>query len=186
MASPRTAIVGLGSVLMGDDGIGPYFARRFEAAWRFPEGVSVEDLGTPGPELANYLSGLRALLVIDAVRQAGEPGELRVYRKQQLLRHDASAGRSAHDPGLNSALLAAELIGNAPDEVTLIGVIPARIELHAGLSSTVITAMPEVELAVLGELESWGIVPERRTEPRTPDFWWLDAGSANRQPNGPK
>ncbi len=186
MTSPRTAIVGIGSVLMGDDAIGPHFARCFEAVWQTPAGVSVEDLGTPGPELSNYLSDLRALLVVDAVREAGEPGELRIYRKQQILRHGAGAGRSAHDPGLNSALLAAELLGNAPDEVTLVGVIPARIELHAGLSSTVSAALPEVELAVLDELANWGIVPERRPEPRTPDLWWLDTGSANRQPNGPK
>ncbi len=159
---------------MADDGVGPYFARGFEAAWQMPAGVTVQDLGTPGPELSTYFSGLQALLVVDAVREAGEPGQLRVYRKQQILRHNASAGRSAHDPNLNSALLAAELIGNAPEKVTLIGVIPARVELHAGLSPTVLAVLPEVELAAIDELANWGIIPERRLEPRTPDFWWLD------------
>lgn len=170
------AIVGIGSVLMGDDGAGPHFVRSFDAAWELPEGVSVEDLGTPGPEFSYYLSGLHALLVVDAIRAAGEPGEIRVYSKQQILRHDVSAGRSAHDPSLHSALLAAEFTGMAPDHVALVGVIPARIELHAGLSSTVSASMPEIEFEVLRELRNWGIEPLRRSEPRKPDLWWIEAG----------
>jgi hydrogenase maturation protease len=170
----RAAVFGLGSVLMGDDALGPYFARTFDAAWELPDTVSIEDLGTPGPELCNYLSGLDALIVIDAIRAPGEPGELRFYEKDELLRHDLSAGRTAHDPSLHSALIAARLTGDAPDQILLVGVIPAKVELNAGLSEPVAQSMPRIERAVVEQLEAWGIEPRRRRPARQPDLWWLD------------
>ncbi len=132
------------------------------------------DLGTPGPELYNYLVGHRYLLVIDAVRAGGEPGEVCRYDKQQILNRDGCDGRSAHDPCLHGALLAAELNGKAPAQVVLIGVVPARVELHAGLSPAVSDAIPDVECAVLRQLEEWGIEPRRCPEPDSPDLWWLE------------
>ena len=167
------AILGLGSVLMGDDAAGPFFVRSFEAAWELPDQVTVEDLGTPGPELVNYLTGLARLIVVDAVRATGEPGELRIYGKKELLRHDLAAGRTAHDPSLHSALLAADLAGEAPREVVLIGVIPARVELHAGLSQAVARSMSRIERAVLDQLEAWDLAPRPRVPPRAADLWWL-------------
>ena len=44
----KVKIGGIGNVLLGDDGVGPYIARMLEANYEFEEGVEVQDLGTPG------------------------------------------------------------------------------------------------------------------------------------------
>jgi len=46
------------SVLLGDDGVGPYVTRLLAALYEFEEGVEVEDLGTPALDLVDRISGL--------------------------------------------------------------------------------------------------------------------------------
>ena len=48
---PTTYVLGLGNVLMGDDGFGPAVVQAFEAEYVVGPDVSVIDLGTPGLDL---------------------------------------------------------------------------------------------------------------------------------------
>ena len=54
-------VLGLGNVLMSDDGFGPYVARVLEAFYEFPDDVEVIDVGTPGLDLTPYLGALPKL-----------------------------------------------------------------------------------------------------------------------------
>ncbi len=47
-ASFRIGVLGVGNILMGDDGIGPFLVRILEARYEFPPNVVLHDLGTPG------------------------------------------------------------------------------------------------------------------------------------------
>ena len=51
------AVFGVGNVLMRDDGVGPTVAHHLNALWKFPEGVVVDDLGTPDLGLAGRMLG---------------------------------------------------------------------------------------------------------------------------------
>lgn len=169
---PRVGILGLGSVLMGDDGIGPYAVRTLRATWDLTPHVSVLDAGTPGPDLVEYLSGYRTVLLVDALRGVGRPGEVRVYRKEALARVPILPRFSPHDPDLPQALLAAELSGEAPEEVVLIGVVPERVESGTELTPAVRGALPAIERTVLVELERLGVEPRRRPVPADAGIWW--------------
>lgn len=56
----RAAIVGVGSVLMGDDAAGPYLVRLLEARYELPPEVTLLDAGTPGPGFEDLLRGYDA------------------------------------------------------------------------------------------------------------------------------
>lgn len=169
----RVLVLGIGSVLMGDDAAGPTVARRLLAGYDFPSAVEVQDAGTPGPELAWQLGGWDALVVIDAVKAKGPPGSIHLYRKEQLLRQAPATWRlSPHDPGLREALQSADFVGDGPREALLVGVVPARVELGIGLSPAVREALPELEREVLAELARLDLPARRRDEPAAPDLWW--------------
>lgn len=167
----RIAVVGIGNVLTGDDGIGPHVARVLEAGWELPD-VEVIDAGTPGLELTAILAGVEGAVLIDAVTARGAPGELRRYDKATLLSRPPAMALSPHEPGVREALLHAEFRGTAPAAVTLVGVIPATVALGCRLSPAVQAAVPAALEAVLDALRALGVAPAPRSPPRDPDLWW--------------
>jgi len=171
-AGVRIAIIGIGNVLMGDDAVGPHALRVLEALYVLPDDVQVIDAGTPGLDLTAYFEGFERLVVVDAVKAHGTPGEVRRYDKQTILGRAPVLAMSPHDPGLREALLNAEFIGVCPEVVSLIGVIPAKVETGVGLSRPVRDAVPKVLEAVLDELHRAGVTVAPRVPPSAPDLWW--------------
>jgi hydrogenase maturation protease len=169
---PATTIVGLGNVLMADDAFGPWFVRWFEAHYELPEEIEVADLGTPGLDLYPHLVHRDVVIIADTVRSDGDPGDLRVYQRDEILKHSPQARISPHDPGLKEALLSMEFAGHLPDHVILVGVIPASTESTLGLSPQVEQALETAGSAVAHELAALGIDCTRRTEPAKLDVWW--------------
>ena len=177
----RIGILGLGSVLMGDDAVGPYAVEVLTARWTLPPEVSALDAGTPGPDLADYLVDLDAAIVVDTVRVPGESwlkgqpahaGELRIFRRNEVMALPTAPRMSPHDPDLRQALLTAELSGRAPEEVLVVGVVPGRVELGTGLSPAVRRALSAVEAVVVAELRRLGVEPVRKARAAAPRIWW--------------
>ncbi|HEX6199267.1 MAG TPA: hydrogenase maturation protease [Thermoanaerobaculia bacterium] len=186
----RIGILGLGSVLMGDDAVGPYAVELLTARWTLPPEVSALDAGTPGPDLADYLMDLDAAIVVDTVRvpgeswlkgQPGRAGELRIFRREEVMALPTSPRMSPHDPDLRQALLTAELAGRAPEEVLVVGVVPGRVELGTGLTAAVRRALPAVEAVVVAELRRLGAEPVRRARAAAPRIWWEATGESDRR-----
>ncbi|HEY5677528.1 MAG TPA: hydrogenase maturation protease, partial [Myxococcales bacterium] len=144
----KICLMGVGNVLMGDDAIGPYVLKSLEAAFDFGPDVTVLDAGTPGLDLTLFLDGFDALVVADAVQAKGKPGEVRTWRRAELLDKPLPIVMSPHEPTLREALIRLNMMGRCPREVLLVGVIPARIETGAGLSSEVRRALPIIEAQI--------------------------------------
>jgi hydrogenase maturation protease len=107
----RTLILGIGNLLMGDEGIGVHVARRLQDRGTDP-GVDVVDGGTGGFQLLEYFEGYERLIVVDAAADGQAPGTLRVIHPRYS--SDFPPTLTAHDVGLKSLLDAAELIGRKP------------------------------------------------------------------------
>jgi hydrogenase maturation protease len=168
----KVAVVGLGNVLVGDDAFGPYVVRLFEA--RFDAGTEVEvmDLGTPGLDLAPHLEGLEALIVVDTVSAEGDPGMVKLYRKDELLSRPSPPRTNPHQPGVKETLLRLEVEGAAPEDVLLIGVVPGAVETGVGMTTPVREAAEAVLEAIGAELGRLGYDLEPRRPAREPDIWW--------------
>ena len=149
-------ILGLGNVLMGDDGFGPYVIEALKAGYSFPPNVSVIDIGTPGLDLAPFLIGADAIIVVDTVRAEGPAGGVRLYRRHQILKHAPGLRLGPHDPGFKQALLTLEFAGLGPSQVLLVGAIPAMTAPTPFLSPAVRNAVPVAVSKILEELERLG------------------------------
>ena len=119
----KIAIYGIGNVLVGDDAVGPTVINLLDALWEFPEGVIVEDLGTPSLDLAGRLAGLDAVIFVDAVSAKAEPGTIRVYTRDEILKHPPGLRLSPHDPSLKETLLTVEFMGDGPKDT--------KVDAHA-------------------------------------------------------
>lgn len=152
-------ILGIGNLLMADDGVGVRIAQGLSSRYRFPSGVKVLDGGTLGLDLLPRLEGIERLLVVDAVETGDKPGTMvRLTGEDIPLALETKV--SPHQMGLKDLLTVAALQGNVPSEMVLWGVQPASIELDMVLSPDVAEKMPLLEEKVLEELRVWNIRPE--------------------------
>jgi hydrogenase maturation protease len=165
-------VLGLGNVLMSDDGLGPYVVRVLEAAYECPPGVEFIDAGTPGLDLTPYLLGARAVIFVDTVSSKGQPGEVRVYARDEILKYPPQTRTGPHDPALKEALLRVAAVDGGPADVALIGVIPHWVATGTALSPAVQEAVPRAVGAVVEALTRLGRPPRLRATPMPPDVWW--------------
>ena len=168
----KITIGGVGSVLLGDDGVGPYVAGVLEAGYRFAEGVTVSDLGTPGLDLVAHLSGIDALILIDSVKNDAPPGTVTLYRRDDILRHGPAPVRmDPHAPALSESLLIADLAGEGPSDILLIGITGEQYEVGTALSAAARLGAERAVQQVLAELDRLG---SSYSKLRTHAFsaWW--------------
>ena len=60
-------VLGIGNIILGDEGFGVRVAEYLDAHYDFPRGVQILDGGTLGIELTQYLTGTKKLLIIDSI-----------------------------------------------------------------------------------------------------------------------
>lgn len=170
----RIGVFGIGNVLMGDDAFGPTVVTRIEALWSLPENVTLADLGTPSLDLAARLSDLDAAIFIDAVSASAPPGTLLRYSRAELLAHPPGLRLSPHEPSLKETLLTLEFLGEGPQTVVLIGIVPERLD-GFGMSEAAELAVPRAAETAIAELAHLGIEATLRSSPRDDTPWWRAA-----------
>jgi hydrogenase maturation protease len=173
----KIRICGVGSVLLGDDAIGPYVARWLADNYEFKDSefgdsVEVEDLGTPGLDLIAYLSGIDVLILIDSVDNRSPAGTVTVYDKAAITRQRPAVRLDPHSPCITESIFVAELAGDGPADVYLIGVTGEQFEVGAPLSDRVRSAIPRTaETALeLGALHGGSF--RKREIPDDSGIWW--------------
>jgi hydrogenase maturation protease len=165
-------VFGIGNVLFGDDAFGPTVIEYLHALWSFPEGVVVEDLGTPSLALPTWVAEHDAVIFIDAVAASHPPGTVLLYERDAIVANVPTVRISQHEPTLQETLLTLEFSGVGPRDVSLIGVVPKSTDDGIVLSDEVRAAIPKVCGAVVDALARLGFVAVRREGGETPKVWW--------------
>jgi hydrogenase maturation protease len=149
-------VLGLGNILLGDDGIGVHVARRLAAHPGSPPGLRPLDGGTLGFRLMDAFARADAILLVDAA-ELGEPaGAVRLLERDALNRHVRRGGRvSAHEAGLVDLLTLAKLEGCAPAHLALLGIQPQRIDWDEALSVPLTNALPAACRIAIDTVLKW-------------------------------
>ncbi len=169
-------IIGIGNVLMGDDGFGPYVVKTLEALYEFPADVSIVDAGTPGLDLSPFLMNADVIILVDAVKASGEAGSVRTYGREDLVRPGVTPRLGPHDPALAQTLTTLDLAGTGPKAVILVGAVAERVTTGPGLTAPMRTAVPAAIERVANLLAVFGLAPVARQPPLEPDVWWERSG----------
>src|SRR5919201_3176751 len=164
----RVAVIGLGNVLMGDDGLGPYVAKVLEGSYEWPEDVQVVEIGTQGLDLTPYVRGADALVVASSVHRGARPGTLFVLGREEVMdrelpNREPTLRHSPYEPGIRNLVLTLEFTGGAPRHVWVVGAQPETVELTGGLSDAVKPAVPRAVEEILGILRGLGVAPRERS-----------------------
>jgi hydrogenase maturation protease len=157
----RTVVLGIGNVLMCDDGVGVHAVEALERRFDLPDMVEIVDGGTTGMELLPALEGAENLIVIDAVR-VGRPPASVVRLADDAVPAFFKTKLSPHQVGLSDVLAALRFEGRAPAKVVLIGVQPERIEMAMELSPAVAARLQDVVQLIAQELADLGVAVTQR------------------------
>ena len=169
----RARIIGLGNVLLGDDGFGPLAVEMFRCQYECGSNVDVLDLGTPGLDLAPYLYGADLVVIADAVHAEEQPGTLCIYCEDDLFARRGQLRLTAHAPGVQESLAQLRLAGHDPSELIIVGVVPESSSLGHGMSPSVLNAASGAIENIARLLVERAIGCRRRHAPVEPNLWWL-------------
>jgi hydrogenase maturation protease len=157
----KTLVLGLGNILLGDEGVGVRVVERLQERYEFPQEVQVLDGGTLALDLLPYVEGTDRLLVIDALEMGAEPGTTARLEGDEVPAF-LSVKISPHQMGLADLLAAARLRGLYPEELVLWGVQPGVLDVGLKLSPPVAAQVEVLVEKTLAELQQWGIGSTRK------------------------
>ena len=148
-----TLVLGLGNTIMTDDGIGPKVIEQLQQNAGLPEGVVLLDGGTLGLDLLPHLEGVQRLIIVDAV-EIGQLAGTCVRFAGDDVPMALETKLSPHQMGMKDLLAVARLMGQLPDEIVLIGVQPACLEMDTELTPPIAAALPTLVAMVQAELSA--------------------------------
>jgi hydrogenase maturation protease len=145
---PKVLILGIGNVLMGDEGVGVSVVRELEKTV-LPKGVEILDGGTGSFLLLEPMQEAEKVILIDATIDGEPTGTVRRLRPRYS--KDYPRTLTAHDIGLKDLIDTFYLLGDSP-EVTLFAVsIPPLQDMTTELSSELTPVVPQVAQMVFDE-----------------------------------
>lgn len=156
MNSQQIMILGVGCILYSDEGFGVRVIEKLEKRYTFPANVSVVDGGVLGTNLLGVISQPDYLIVVDAIRNKGNPGDL--YRLEgDAIPARIRAKNSLHQVDFIEALTLCQALDKVPETVIL-GVEPEDIDtLSIDLTPVIQTKVDPIIKMVLAELDRLGV-----------------------------
>jgi hydrogenase maturation protease len=158
-----TLILGIGNVLWADEGFGIRAIEELHARYTFPETVRVLDGGTQGIFLLPWVRDAKRLLIFDAIDFGLAPATLKVIRDDAVPRFMGAKKVSMHQAGFQEVLSSAQLTGDLPEQLVLIGVQPELLDDYGGSLRDSVKAKidPAIDLA-MEILAEWDVVGQPR------------------------
>ena len=151
MRYARTVVIGVGNLLLKDEGVGIHAVRALQEE-ALPAGVEVIDGGVAGVGLLDLFSGAQKLLLIDAADMGLEPGTAVRFTPEDVRFQSGELKLSTHDLALPEVLALARTLDQCPSEVVILGIQPKEISWGTELTPEVRAAVPKVVEWVLKEI----------------------------------
>jgi hydrogenase maturation protease len=155
-------VLGVGNILLQDEGLGVRAAEHLSARYNLPEYVRVVDGGALGLNLLPLIEDTGSLLIVDAIAAGQAPGTL-VRLEGEEIAGALALKMSMHQVGLRELLGVSDLRQTLPSRLVLWGMEPASMDWGVELSPPVAVELGSLVEKVVGELRNWGVEAEPRS-----------------------
>jgi hydrogenase maturation protease len=159
-------VLGLGNVLLCDDGVGAAAISLLLDRYRPPRGVRILDGGTLGLSLLPYLQEADNVILVDAIRADAPAGSL-VRLDGEDVAPAVATRLSPHQIGVSDLLDGARWLGRYPARLVLLGIVPGAIDLAVGLSPAAARSLPALVERVVEEAARLGVAFTRVADTNT-------------------
>ncbi len=159
----KIGILGIGNLIVGDEGFGVHAIRYLEEHYEFPDNVEIKDGGTAGIYMSPFLEECDPVLVIDVVDIDAEPGSMHYYSSDDVKAGKISTRMSPHQLGLLEILEICKLRDAAPEILEFYCVVPHKLETSTELSEVVAPRVKEISDIVIKRLTDLGVEVRKKT-----------------------
>jgi hydrogenase maturation protease len=161
--APTITVLGIGNILLTDEGFGVRVVETLFSQYEFPENVSLVDGGVLGINLLGVIADTQHLIVVDAVKNKQPPGT--VYRLEKKdLPERILLKNSLHQTDFLETLTLCQAIDKVPETTVVLGVEPEDILTHGiEMTPTVAARVDEMMDLVLRELNQLGVTAKKRS-----------------------
>lgn len=153
----KIAILGIGNLLLRDEGFGVHTVQYLENNYSFPDCVEIQDVGTAGIYMSPFLEECDPVLVIDVVDIEGEPGSFHFYTLADVKAGNFQTRMSPHQLGMLEILEVCKLRDAAPETVDFYTIIPHELVESVELSDVAAARVVEVADMILKRLAEMGV-----------------------------
>ncbi len=160
----KILILGMGNVLMQDEGVGVRAVEELENLYHIPDQVTVMDGGTTGMELFEPIRQCDHLLVADAIN-TGDPYGSLVRIANDEIPAFFQTKLSNHQLGLSDLLGLLTLKDEVPKSVVIVGMVPHSLENKLGLTPEAAAGLDAMVAMLVAEVAELGIELHQRSEP---------------------
>ncbi len=161
-----TLILGIGNILWADEGFGVRAVEALHRQYMFADNVKLMDGGTQGIYLVHHVQAAEILLVFDAIDYGLAPGTLKLIEGDSVPKFLGAKKMSLHQTGFQEVLATAEMLGNYPQHLLLVGVQPVQLEDFGGSLRPQTKARIQTAIdAALAWLSEHGVHATRRKHP---------------------
>ena len=144
-------VLGIGNLLMGDDGVGVHAIRKLRQ-YVLPDSAELMDGAVMGLSLVGHLFNREKVVVIDAVDMGRAPGSLCILTSDDVDYFGSVSPASVHSPGLPQVVQLLRCLMDRPPPLTIIAVQPRSVSLNMSLSAEVAQQLDEIVRLVLAEI----------------------------------
>ena len=137
----KILILGIGNILMGDEGVGVHTIKALEQN-SFFEKIDLLDGGTGGFHLMAYFQEYQNIIMIDATMDKKQAGTVSVIEPK--FASDFPKSLSAHDIGLKDMIESITILGKLPKIYLITVTIDSIQSMQLELSTDVKNAIPKV------------------------------------------
>ncbi len=162
----KILVLGVGNLLLTDEGIGVRTVETLLSKYHFPENVEVLDGGTAGMELLEIIANREQVILIDAVNTGAAPGTVVTLVEEEVPALFRSR-ISPHQLGISDLLGVMLITGETPKHFTLFGAVPFSMDTGVTLSPQMLPIKDVLVSKVLDKLAALGCEVTEAAEPLT-------------------
>ena len=144
-------VIGLGNVLLSDEGIGVHIIRRLSQQQDRFSLVDFIEAGTGGMNLLHLIANRKKAVIIDCAKMGKRPGTMRRFNADEVQSVKKLSQYSLHEADILKVINLSKQLDECPDEVVFFGIEPETIKPGQTLSRTLSHKIDDYAAAISKE-----------------------------------
>jgi len=156
MEKKKVTVLGIGNILLQDEGFGVKVVEQLTRRFTFPADVQILDGGTLGMELMRFIAGTEKLILVDAISGNQPPGAQYEFKNDQVKAYFKEKV-SMHELGIQDVLAVLEVLEQPIEDIVVLGVQPESLDIGLDLTPLIAAQLASIEAKIIAQLGEWQV-----------------------------